>query len=275
MFISDSTDLMPFIPNAVAPAMGDRTYFDKLAPYVTEAEQWLSTLVCSEEQAGADTILRASLREAVATHALYTALPMLDIVITPNGVATVGGGESQTFVPASTARTESARASLLQRRDRALSSAIALLRRRADWRESEQGRWWGSTLFPELGWPLAIDDREQVSLAVYLNRRPKVEDIETRLTDDWIGRPLMERLRRSLQLGSLSTPERDLATRLREEVLHCIRHDVPPRYDRMRSVINLIRSDRTLDIDWVNTAAADNFRLPAFVNDRMAGGYFM
>lgn len=275
MLISDPSDLMPFIPNAVRPALGDPSYFDKIQPYIRDAEQWAASLLAPEEITDRRPELRAPMREAVATQALHVALPLLDIVITPNGIATVGSGDGTAFVPASQFRTEAARASLLLRRDRAVCAALAELRKVARWRVSVQGRRWGATLFPDLGGPLGLTEAGDISLATYLRRAELVKEMETELADEWVSVPLMERLRAHALADTLTQPERDLTGRLRAEMLRALRSpDGRLNEAALTRAVQLIRSDRSLLAYWEGTPAASRFRLPGFVNDRRAAGYF-
>lgn len=275
MLISDPTDLMPFIPNAVRPAMGDASYFEKILPYIHDAEQWAAGLIASEDMADCRPEVRAPLREAVATQALHVALPLLDIVITPNGIATVGSGDGTAFVPASQFRTEAARASLLLRRDRAICSAVSQLRRISRWRVSEQGRRWGATLFPDLGGPLGMTDSGDISLATYLRRAEQVKEMEAELADNWISQPLMEVLRSHALAETLSQSERDLTGRLRTEMFRALRSpDGEMRPAELTRAVQLIRSDRSLLAYWEGTPTADRFRLPGFTNTRQSSGYF-
>ncbi|MBD5307164.1 MAG: hypothetical protein HDS14_06015 [Bacteroides sp.] len=119
--ISDSR-IAAFLPNSIQPAPGEKSLAQKLDKQLTDAHHWIGSHILGTPLPAAGQIY--SLADFTdpydtirITDALASALASLDIVITPNGLATVS---TSNLAPASKARADALRQSLLQQRDRAV-----------------------------------------------------------------------------------------------------------------------------------------------------------
>ena len=98
------------LPNVLATAEGEPTLIEKLYPFLETAEQWaiesflpesLFDEIAASDSFGPGERLLFPLEKLVACHAYMTAIPSLDLVLTPNGFGIVS---NQTIAPASRER---------------------------------------------------------------------------------------------------------------------------------------------------------------------------
>ena len=166
--ITTDEQLRLLIPNVLATVEGEPTLIEKLYPYLETAEQWAIDTFVPEaifnEIAEADSFgpnerFRFPLEKLVACHAYMTAIPSLDLVLTPNGFGIVS---NQNVVPASGERIERLISSLEAQRDSAIEALVIRLSSRDDWQQLPQGKYFSSTLFPFLGLCNRLAIREHI-----------------------------------------------------------------------------------------------------------------
>ena len=85
--ITSNDELRKYIPNSIREVKGETPLFDKLAPFLERAEQWFCHHFVPAELLDA---VAAEAAHIVAVEAYRLAVPQLDLVLTPNGFATVG-----------------------------------------------------------------------------------------------------------------------------------------------------------------------------------------
>ena len=143
--ITSDEQLRMLIPNVLTTVEGEPTLFDKLAPFLESAEDWakqnfvpeeIFDEIAGTESLGLNERLKFPLERMVACHAYMTAIPSLDLVLTPNGFGIVS---NQNVAPASRERVEHLITSLESQRDSAIEQLLLRLASRDDWQESEQG----------------------------------------------------------------------------------------------------------------------------------------
>ena len=123
-------------------------------------------------------------------HALLFAIPSLDLVLTPNGFGIVN---NQNIVPASKERVERLIATIEKQRDDTIILLLEKLRKKAQWVDSDAGRYWAETLFPN------IDVCERMGIKEHLwdgyqRLRPQIIAIETLIANGFISPELMHDL---------------------------------------------------------------------------------
>ena len=186
--ITTDEQLRLLIPNVLATVEGEPTLIEKLYPYLETAEQWaIDTFVPEDifnEIAEADSFgpnerFRYPLEKLVACHAYMTAIPSLDLVLTPNGFGIVS---NQNVVPASRERVDALITSLESQRDAAIEAFILRLSSRSDWRESSQGKYFAATMFPFLNLCRPLRSRCRCSVATLLLRAELPHHLKTRLS---------------------------------------------------------------------------------------------
>ena len=166
--ITTDEQLRLLIPNVLATVEGEPTLIEKLYPYLESAEQWVMDTFVPEanfaeiaeaDSSGPNERFRFPLEKLVACHAYMTAIPSLDLVLTPNGFGIVS---NQTVVPASRERVAALIASLESQRDAAIEALILRLSSRTDWQQSEPGKYFAATMFPFLSLCRRLAIREHI-----------------------------------------------------------------------------------------------------------------
>lgn len=270
----DNTALRSYLANVQVEAGGEPRLAQKLAPHLAAAEAWLTANILTEELlaqvAAADAQPLAAIRTQLMAYCAYaayaSALPMLDVVLTPNGFAVVGNA---TLTPASRPRIDRLAASLRSLADDALDSLVGLLRRVDDWRTSPMGDWFGASLFPQpslLLRPLG----EPTAWTRFAELRTKAIDIEDSLAEEFISPELMAAMRQ----GSLAaTTAQPLLAPLRRQVVAVIAGNAID-CRRMADLVNYIRQRPDEYPQWHSSATALLFQPNRFVNTKEARGYF-
>lgn len=136
--------LHELIPHVIATVEGEPTLVEKLCSFLEEAEIWAEQNFLSDELELTTDILPYA-QKVVAYHAFLTAIPSLDLVLTPTGFGIVN---TTTIVPASRERIERLQLSIESLRDTAIEQLLHRLAPITDWQHSAPGKFFASTLFP-------------------------------------------------------------------------------------------------------------------------------
>lgn len=281
MLITNDQELRSFLPNALATVEGEMSLYEKLNNYLSEAETWIAANITGTETLAAITadsedMTRPLLCRIAVCHALLFAIPSLDLVLTPNGFGIVN---NQNIVPASKERVERLIATIEKQRDDTIILLLEKLRKKAQWVDSDAGRYWAETLFPN------IDVCERMGIKEHLwdgyqRLRPQIIAIETLIANGFISPELMNDLH-GYQFGevynSLSADAKSawayLLTRLKSEVLYQLGGQ-PPRQQYLADLVNFIRNNIGLFQQWAESDTAKLYTPPVFVNKKEAQGYF-
>ncbi len=136
--------LRSLIPHVLPSVEGEPSLEDTLAPYITTAEEW-----AHENFAPADLQLSEAatdiFEKIVVYHAFLSAIPSLDLILTPNGFGIVN---TPTIAPASRERIEHLQQSIEALRDTSIEQLLHRLASDEDWQRSVPGKYFASTLFP-------------------------------------------------------------------------------------------------------------------------------
>ena len=196
--ITSDVELRSVIPNQIPIVKGEVSLFDKLQSYIAATEQWVFTTFIPEalvdEILANDTLstLRSSLSTIVACEALRRGVPSLDLILTPNGFATVG---SQNLAVASSVRVDRLIARLVAERDNAIDYFLSVVPLALPvWLSTFHANFFTATLFPTL----AVVDEVGVHenrFDKYLELRSQIIDIEESLAEEFFSPELMARLR--------------------------------------------------------------------------------
>lgn len=264
--IASDEQLRALIPNQLVTVKGEISLFDKLVPYLDQAEQWFFRHFVSAEMVDNVSDIAAHI---VAVEAYRLAIPQLDLVLTPNGFATVG---SQNLSPASKMRVDRLVGGLLSERDKALAQLLSILPSVEDWPSTPQGQWFGSTLFPTLDVCRQLGETERL-WDKYCELRPQIIDLEASLSEEWLSPELMSTLR-SENLRSDLTQKRGIVVRqVKAQIVGYLRGG-SFNSRRLADIVNFIRQDETSFPEWHTSATAALFAPPVFKNDKAAKGYF-
>ena len=195
--ITSDEQLRLLIPNVLATAEGETTLIEKLYPYLETAEQWaIDTFVpeaifdeiAADDGFGPNERFRYPLEKLVACQAYMTAIPSLDLVLTPNGFGIVS---NQNIVPASRERVDALMNSLESQRDSAIEALILRLSSRTDWQQSAQGKYFGATMFPLLNLCRRLAIREHIWDS-YQQLHDRLIKIENVLADTYFSQEQMQ-----------------------------------------------------------------------------------
>lgn len=268
--ITNNDELRKYIPNSIREVKGEIPLFDKLAKYLDMAERWFCHHFVPAE------LLDSVATEAahiVAVEAYRLAVPQLDLVLTPNGFATVG---TQNLSPASKMRVDRLVGGLLSERDKALAQLLHNLPSVEGWTDSPQGRWFAATLFPTLDVVNSLGSRLSALNSdwdKYCELRPQLIDLEASLSEEWFSPELMSALRSENLRGDLTGKRSEIVLQIIAQIVAYLRVG-SFNSRRLADIVNIIRQDERDFPEWHGSDVAQLFSPPVFRNRKEAPGYF-
>lgn len=275
--ITSDEQLRLFLPNALRTVTGEVSFFDKLTPDLDAAEAWLTLHVIAPQSLNslpdeqAKELAFTLARRIVVSDALLRAVPQLDLVLTPNGFGIVS---NQNIVPASKDRVDRLLANLELVRDRTLQQLLPMLyiANGGEWYKSDQGHYFGSTLFPFLDLAPLLGHREHF-WQLYQDYQPRVVLMEQELADKFISMPVYDRLRHGLLHNCLSLLEVDLTNRLRAIELSLLRGE-PLNIPALHTLVTFIRQNPDEFPEWAESTTAALYTDQSFHNQKQSSGYW-
>ena len=108
------------LPNILPAVEGEKSVYEKLQPYVAEAERWVKNTFTGEEiwqnieQRSDSDNTKQIQQKVIINDAFARAIPNLDLILTPNGFGIVA---NTNIAPASKDRVERLIDSILDNRD--------------------------------------------------------------------------------------------------------------------------------------------------------------
>lgn len=268
-----SESIRYYLPNILTEVAGETPIVEKLSSYIASAKEWLEN-----EYLGPDDFLddahNAFAMKILVVKAFADAVPALDIVITPTGMAVIN---TDNMAPASKERVERLIASLRSYVKTNLPLLVDICKGYPQWRQSERGRYFCSTF-------LSLADCDSFSESVsgtFDVMRGKCIIIERELTDRYFGTSLMDRLRDDYHSGTVSR-SCSLISALRSAILELLRS--PEDGGKMRfypnamwhicrPVVNELNYYPDYKTLW-EEEMSEKFNIRGFVNDIKGGFYF-
>ena len=272
LIISDE-QLRTLIPHVFATVEGEPTLYETLYPFLETAEDWAINTFVSEEVFPQLTEAEvAPLTKLVAYHAYMSAVPSLDLVLTPNGFGIVS---NMNVVPASKERVERLLASLESERDRNIEQLIIRLSSRTDWRQTQQGKYFASTLFPFLSLCRRLAIREHIWDS-YQQLHERLIKIESVLAETYFSHEQMTVFRNLVitQMRSAKPLEEQVIRSLQSyEMMLASEMQVHPQsfYD----LVNIIREHEEAFPAWHSSTVAELYTPKVFENKKKSGGYWL
>ena len=244
---------------------GEIPLFDKLLPFLEIAQNWFCRYFAPEDML--DSIPYAA--GIVAVEAYRLALPNLDLVLTPNGFATVG---TQNLSPASKMRVDRLIDALRKERDKALELILPTLPAVDGWTESPQGKWFGTTLFNtfEIVQQTTAEDN---SWDEYLKLRPKIIELEESIAVGYISPELFTALRYENINGLLTGIRNEIVIRLKTLIINALNKG-SINLRSLTDIVDVIRKYPENFKEWHTSTTAELFNPPVFKNDKKNAGYF-
>ena len=274
--INSNEELRLLIPNQLITIKGETPLFDKLAPFLDLAEAWVKDTFTSEPTYNTicgytdSNPIRIATARLVVADAMRRAIPSLDLVLTPNGFATVG---TQNLVAASKMRVDRLVGSMLTHRDDCIAALLPELPGASRWLNSGQAAFFGATLFPTL----EIVNQSPISNSPkwerYLELRPQIIDLEASLAEEWLSPELMSALRAENLRGDLPPVRHDVVRQIKAQLIAYL-HKGTFNSRRLADIVNIIRHSPTDFPEWHSSDTARLFTPPVFRNRKEAPGYF-
>ena len=278
--ITTDEQLRLLIPNVLATVEGEPTLIEKLYPYLETAEQWaIDTFVpeaifdeiAEAESFGPNERFRYPLEKLVASHAYMTAIPSLDLVLTPNGFGIVS---NQNVVPASRERVDALITSLEFQRDAAIEALIYRLSSRTDWRESTQGKYFAASMFPFLNLCRRLAIREHLWDS-YQQLRERLIKIENVLADTYFSQEQMHVFRTHvITQGRTATPLEDQVIRSLQSYELQLLTDIQVHPQCYYDLVNIIREHEEVFPAWHSSTVAELFKPKIFENKKNSSAYW-
>ena len=278
--ITTDEQLRMLIPHVFATAEGEPTLFEILSPFIETAEQWaIDTFVpdaifdeiAEDDGFGPNERLRFSLEKLVACQAYMTAIPSLDLVLTPNGFGIVS---NQNIVPASRERVDALINSLESQRDSAIEALILRLSSRTDWQQSAQGKYFGATMFPLLNLCRRLAIREHIWDS-YQQLHDRLIKIENVLADTYFSQEQMQVFRSQvITQYSTSKPIEERVIRSLQAYELQLLTDIQVHPQCYYDLVTIIR-ERPDDFPaWHTSPVADLFTPKIFQNKKKSSAYW-
>lgn len=264
------------LPNTLITVDEETPLSARIEPYVKDSVRWLESLVIGDVQLPPE--LEEMAVRAVILRTVIHAVPALDLVVTPTGFGVVS---ADGLVPASKERIERLIASLSKN----LNNVILRLQHECvdfpDWRESDCGKWYCSTFYPYLADASSLTKEGQDLFQVYKKVREIALEFETRLSDEYIGSELMDKLRHGLYDGTIDGSHPVISSIRYNVVKYVTAYLRPCRpgcpnpheiWHFAESILRLVRQDKKLNKIWKDSMGK-KFDVEPFKNTRK-GGYF-
>lgn len=274
--ITNNETLLRYLPNALATVRGETSLFEKTEAHIFDTENWVRKTFTSDRTFNtivgytADNPIRTNLCRLVVAEALRTAIPALDLVFTPNGFAVT---QTANLTPASKQRVDRLIGSLTEQRDYCIARLLVDLVGASQWLNSDQARFFGQTLFPDLSLIEQFGGADGLRWEKYLELQPQVIDIEATLADDYFSPDLMAAFRDRSLRHTLMDADRPVVAAIRAQTI-AVLHDKPINSRRMVDVVNYIRQRPDDFPEWHTSATAQLFSPPKFQNQKKSPGYF-
>lgn len=274
--ITTNEHLTALIPNTLVTVKSETPLFDKLAPFLDLAEDWVRDTFTSDTTFNTicgytdSNPVRIATARLVVADAMRRAIPSLDVVFTPNGFATVG---TTNLVAASKMRVDRLVGSMLTHRDDCIAALLPELPGASKWLSSVQADFFGGTLFPTMEIVEQSPGNATTKWERYLELRPQLIDLEASLAEEWFSPELMSTLRAE-NLRSNLTEKRDMVVRQVKAQLVGYLRVGSFNSRRLADIVNYIRQSEKDFKEWHLSATATLFAPPVFRNDKKASGYF-
>ena len=278
--ITTDEQLRLLIPNVLVTAEGEPTLIEKLYPFLETAEQWaidnfipevIFEEIAEDDGFGPNERFRYPLEKLVACQAYMTAIPSLDLVLTPNGFGVVS---NQNIVPSSRERVDVLMNSLESQRDSAIEALILRLSSRTDWQQSAQGKYFGATMFPLLNLCRRLAIREHIWDS-YQQLHDRLIKIENVLADTYFSQEQMQVFRTHVitQCRTAKPLEDQIIRSLQSYELQLL-SDIQVHPQCYYDLVNIIREHEEVFPAWHSSTVAELYKPKVFENKKKSSAYW-
>lgn len=279
--IKTNEQLLQYIPNTITTVKGETSLFDKLAPFLQMAEQWIADNVLSNELLSAlgEECVSNSFNitaQCISYEAFRCAIPSLDLILTPNGFGIVN---NTNVVPASKERVDRLIGSMESMRDKCVEALLNILRTDDQWLSTTQAEWFRATLFPSLSFVKTFGNGSHLWDS-YLELREQLINIETEIATAYISPELLCVLHEEEQKEQYRPMHKSIIQQLQAIEVRLIKTNgngspepCPPSR-QLRDIITIIREHEEEFPEWHNSATAELFMPKIFKNQKKSSGYW-
>ena len=277
MRIIDGNDMLrACIPNTFTTAPGEPSWYDKLYPYLEEAEQWLADNITGDavldaiDETPEATQNKPLCARIVTAHALLNAIPSLDLVLTPNGFGIVN---TSNVVPASRDRIERLINSVEAQRDYAIDSLLFKLPHVNGWLDTQQGRYFAATLFPRISICRRLNIREHV-YDKYLELHERFVKIENVLAETYFSQEQYEVFRDMVAKQVATHPMMTHVISRLQSLETMLATDLEVHVQSFYDLVNTIREHEEIFPEWHSSRTAQLYSPTVFLNKKESTGYW-
>ena len=281
--ITSNEQLNALLPNIQVTVTGETPLIDKLSPFLSATEKWLSDVFTSHPvfdticQLAEENALRVATTQAVVYEAFRRAVPHLDIILTPNGFGIVS---NTNIAPASKERINRLLDALLDNRDAALSQVLSLLPAESGWLGTKQAQFFAATMFPNMEVTLRLPKPSEGRWKLYLTLREKTIGIEQFFAAQYLSVELMDVLRSEEQSGQYrSMLHQKICRILQAAEIRCLNSTDPTawmhfEHNALFELVNTIRDNPEEFPEWHSSATAELYAPPIFENKKESKGFW-
>ena len=265
--ITNETELRRYIPNAFTTVKGETPLLQKLTPYLESAELWLKQYFTGGVMFEAVQSLATHI---VVNEAMRQAVPSLDQVLTPNGFGIVSNSN---IAPASKERVERLIASLESERDNYIEQLLPLLVQSEEWRDTEQYRFFASTLFPNITLATLCGYHTN-RWKHYLGLKHRASFIERQISEEYVSTEQMTALRNMHFLGTATPVQSIVIEALKQIVTDRLTGGGSDNRTALADIVETMRKHPQEFPLWHTSPTAALFTPPTFENKKENKGYW-
>ena len=262
--------LHELIPHVIATVEGEPTLVEKLCSFLEEAEVWTEQNFLSDEIELTPDILPYS-QKVVAYHAFLTAIPSLDLVLTPTGFGIVN---TTTIVPASKERIERLQLSIESLRDAAIEQLLHRLAPIVDWQRSAPGKFFASTLFPTFHLCRSLNINVHL-WEQYQALHTRLIKIESVLAETYFSHAQMQAFRAAAlaQMRNTSPLEEQVIRTLQSYELQLLT-DIQVHPQCYYDLVTIIREHPDVFPSWHSSPVSELYTPKTFKNTKKSSAYW-
>ena len=281
--ITSNEQLNALLPNVQVTVTGETTLIDKLSPFLSASEKWLSDVFTSGAvfdticQLAEENALRVATTQAIVYEAFRRAVPHLDIILTPNGFGIVS---NTNIAPASKERINRLLDALLDNRDAALLQVLSLLPAESGWLGTKQAQFFAATMFSNMEVTLRFPKASGGRWEQYLSLREKAIGIEQFFAAQYLSVELMDVLRSEIQSGQYRSMLHQKVCRILQAVeIRCLNSTDPTawmhfEHGALFDIVNTIKDNPEEFPEWHSSATAELYEPPIFENKKESKGFW-
>lgn len=283
--ISEET-LLQHIPNYVAAGYKERSLLDKLLTSISLAEVWVDTYISPDDIISESPELCEIRDSAVALRTLYSAAPLLDVTMHPNGLAVVN---TDSLAPASRERSLEFRKALESHLIETIDKFLKIIFYPSEHSPGDADlgkirlRWLISYPAISVWLHTVFDSCESICTSLGIDRSfgairlaiNGLTPIEHEIGERWISIYLLNILRQKGYPEDHEQQFQQLAMLVRSALAQAYKDKSGPNPETMRAIVQYIRENPDSFPQWFVSKTAELFLdPPRFQNQKKAGGFF-